>query len=215
MVLLKASASYSSDRVVTNATTYIARMQTLFDIPITLYYFKSEKTFLEKTLKIKVNGIQNGEKTVIGEAKIDVSRLAGSTQSLFDPMMEIIGDNGRPCNVFLSLEIKMTLPAPFQSAPTLTPAPAQLADTPRGSINKKDPSKELSLRDNSKSQSRRDDSVGSMQSRGQWSHNTCGIISHEFRIVARRFIFRDRSETTKSNGTYQTCTSIAKQNKVA
>lgn len=88
-------------------TTYVAKMQTLFEVPVTLYYFKPDQVYLEKWFRIRVYGFKLGEKVLAGELKVDLAKMAESGKSRFDPMQELTDEYGKPCGIFLSIELAL------------------------------------------------------------------------------------------------------------
>lgn len=117
-----ANSVFTSEKVPTQTVTFTAKMQTVFDIPVTLYYYPVEKGYLEKLVKVKLLGYKEGQKSLIGETKINVSKLANNNSSMFDPMLELIGENGKPCQVFLAVEAKFDSlkgSGPDSTAPSL------------------------------------------------------------------------------------------------
>lgn len=114
-----AKVDFTTEKLPISQNANTVKFQTVFYIPLTLYYHKPTNTYLEKTLKIHVSGFLNTEKTLIGKLKLDINSLINSKVPLFDPMKEILDDNKGPTGVFISYEATLDLPGFKPDQPTL------------------------------------------------------------------------------------------------
>ena len=114
-----AKVDFTTEKLLISPNANTVKFQTVFYIPLTLYYHKPTNTYLEKTLKIHVTGFLNTEKILIGKLKLDINSLINSKVPLFDPMKEILDDNKGPTGVFISYEATLDFPGLKPNQPTL------------------------------------------------------------------------------------------------
>lgn len=182
-----AKVTFASERVSPNLTTYVAKMHTLFEIPVTLYYYKPEQVYLEKSLKIKVYGYKQGDRSLAGECRIDISKLVGNSKGRFDPMLELLDEDGKPCGIFLAIELALTMPKERSRSSDQESgvAGSGLNQTPSLSASPSRNAKPVSPGNGSSETLRKTitfapvpNTVSDLNFVFNSSHNTCLIISH-------------------------------------
>ena len=81
----------------------------MFEIPLTLYYYKPQKDYLQKEIKLKLIGYKQTDDYTIGKLKLDINSLINRSSPYFNPMMEFVDDKNKSTEIYVSVEMSLQI----------------------------------------------------------------------------------------------------------